>query len=119
MKDVAISLEIDVEVNESHATCLVPASQDTFFMKHINHAHKLTVFFLIQWHFLCLIKVVLLVVVQNFAARGLALAKIKLISLLCIVHRKKTQKIIKLFSFKHTKIFSRFFLSNNSFEPTK
>jgi len=23
MKDVAISLEIDVEVNESHATCLV------------------------------------------------------------------------------------------------
>jgi hypothetical protein len=36
MKDVAISLEIDVEVNESHATCLVPASQDTFFMKHIN-----------------------------------------------------------------------------------
>ena len=45
MKDVAISLEIDVEVNESHATCPVPASQDTFFMKHIIHAHKLTVSF--------------------------------------------------------------------------
>ena len=76
MKDVAISLEIDVEVNESHATCLVPASQDTFFMKHIIHAHKLTVsfffFFLIQWHTLPK-KVVLLVLVQNLIARGLTL----------------------------------------------
>jgi len=51
MKDVAISLEIDVEVNESHATCLVPASQDTFFMKHINHAHKLTVSFFFFFFF--------------------------------------------------------------------
>jgi len=84
MKDVAISLEIDVEVNESHATCLVPASQDTFFMKHIIHAHKLTVsffffffffFFLIQWHTLPK-KVVLLVLVlvQNLiSSRGLTL----------------------------------------------
>jgi len=87
---------------------LVPASQDTFFMNHIIYAHKLTVFFLIQWHFLCLIKVVLLVVVQNFAARGLALAKIKLISLLCIVQRKNTQIPVKLFSYKHTIFFLAF-----------
>ena len=87
MKDVAISLEIDVEVNESHATCLVPATQDTYFMKHIIHAHKLTVsflfffffffffFFLIQWHTLPK-KVVLLVLVlvQNLiSSRGLTL----------------------------------------------
>ena len=49
-----------------------------------------------------LIKVVLLVLVQNFAARGLALAKITLICLLCIVHRKKKHKNNKtLFHFKH------------------
>jgi|688.fasta_scaffold69787_3 hypothetical protein len=39
-----------------------------------------------------LIKVVLLVLVQNFAARGLALQTIKLISLFCIIHRKKNIK---------------------------
>ena len=43
----------------------------------------------------------ILVLVQNFDARGLALAKIKLISLLCMVNGNKTQKTIKLFSIKH------------------
>ncbi len=42
-----------------------------------------------------------LVLVQNFDARGLALAKIKLISLLCMVNGNKTQKTIKFFSIKH------------------
>jgi len=46
-------------------------------------------------HYRGLIKVVLLVLVQNFGARGLE--KITLICLLCIVHRKKHTKTIKLF----------------------
>ena len=45
--------------------------------------------------------VLVLVLVQNFDTRGLALAKIKLISLLCMVNGNKTQKTIKLFSIKH------------------
>ncbi len=62
-----------------------------------------------------LIKVVLLVLVQNFAARGLA--KITLICLLCIVHRKKHTKTIKLFHL-NINIFSGFFLFNNLLELT-
>ncbi len=38
-------------------------------------------------------------VVQKFNTRGLAFAKIKLISFLCMVHRKKHKKTIKIFSF--------------------
>ena len=68
-------------------------------------------------HYRGLIKVVLLVLVQNFAARGLALAKITLICLLCIVHRKKYTKTIKLFHL-NINIFSGFFLFNNLLELT-
>ena len=60
---------------------------------------------------------VFLVLVQNFAARGLVQKTIKLISLLCLLHRKKTNNKT-LFSFKQPKNFSRFFLFNNSLEPT-
>ena len=42
-----------------------------------------------------------LVLVQNFDAGGLTLAKIKLISLLCMVNGNKTQKTINIFSIKH------------------
>jgi len=40
-----------------------------------------------------------ILIVQKFNTRGLALGKIKLISLLCMVHRKNIKKTIKIFSF--------------------
>ena len=57
------------------------------------------------------------VLVQNFAARGLALQTIKLISLLCIVHRKKHKKQKNSFHLNINKI-SLAFLFNNLLELT-
>ena len=87
---------------------LVPASQDTFFMNHIIYAHKLTVFFLIQWHTLPYKSRHLRLSKKNLQ---LAEAIFKLISHLFIVLRKKytnTNKTLFILAQKFFLTFSFF-----------